>query len=180
MPKKFFKRLTPDDETVKRHPSLASLRKFLDSPYLFHLNRHSVSLAFSVGTFCAFLPMPAQMLVAATAALLVRCNLPIAVALVWISNPITIPPIFFACYKFGTWLLEIPPRDFTIELSWYWITHVFVNIWKPLIVGSLVAGSFFSITSYISIRFFWRLHVGAQWQKRQKKKTEARQQMVNS
>lgn len=169
MPKKLFKQLMPSDETIKKHPSLAFLGKLLEDPYLLHLNRHSVSLAFLVGVFCAFLPIPAQMAVAAVIAIIVRCNLPIAVVLVWISNPITIPPIFFACYKFGAWLLEIPPRDFAIELSWSWLTDVFVDIWKPLITGSLAAGCAFSISSYMSVKLFWRYYIAMQWRKRQQK-----------
>ena len=169
MPRKLLKRLMPSDETIKKHSSLAFLGKLLEDPHLLHLNRHSVSLAFLVGVFCAFLPIPAQMAVAAVTAIIVRCNLPIAVALVWISNPITIPPIFFACYKFGAWLLEVPPRDFTIELSWSWLTNVFVDIWKPLIAGSLVAGCVFSISSYVSVKLFWRYYIAMQWGKRKQK-----------
>ena len=169
MPKKLIKRFMPSHETIKKHPSLAFLGRLLEDPYLLHLNRHSVSLAFLVGVFCAFLPIPAQMVVAAATAIVVRCNLPIAVALVWITNPITIPPIFFGCYEFGVWLLKVPPQDFTIELSWHWLANVFVDIWRPLIVGSLTAGIFFSLTSYIFVKLFWRFHVGMQWRKRQQR-----------
>ena len=172
MPKKLFRRLIPDAKNVKSHTSLAFLGALLHDPYLFHLNRHSVSLAFLVGVFCAFLPLPGQMAIAAIIALIVKCNLPIAVTLVWISNPITIPPLFFCCYRLGIWLLQVPSQDFTIELSWYWATHTLVNIWKPLIVGALVCGSFFSVIAYLSIRIFWRYYVGTAWRKRRQRARE--------
>jgi len=56
----------------------------------------------AVGLFCAFVPLPIQMLLAAAAAIIFRVNLPISVGLVWITNPVTIPPMFYFCYKVGT------------------------------------------------------------------------------
>jgi uncharacterized protein len=172
MSKKIFKRLAPDPGKVKVHRSLAFLVGPLHDSNLFHLNRDSVSLAFLVGVFCAFLPLPGQMPIATVIALIVRCNLPIAVGLVFLTNPITTPPILFASYELGTWLLQIPQQDFTIELDWHWLTNVFVKIWKPLMVGSLACGIFFSVTAYVSVRLFWRYHVGVRWRKRQKRERE--------
>jgi uncharacterized protein (DUF2062 family) len=48
-----------------------------------------------VGLFCAFIPVPFQMLLAAPSAIIFSANLPVSIALVWITNPITMPPIFF-------------------------------------------------------------------------------------
>ena len=72
MPKKLFKRLAPDAAIIQNHPSLAFLGKLLQDPYLFHLNRRSVPLACLVGVFCAFLPLPAQMAIAAVTSLIVN------------------------------------------------------------------------------------------------------------
>lgn len=41
----------------------------------------------AVGAFYAFVPFPWQMLLAAITALWLRFNLPVAVAMVWITNP---------------------------------------------------------------------------------------------
>ena len=81
------------------------------------MNRRSVSVACAIGLFCAFIPIPFQMILAAGLAIIVRCNLPIAVALVWITNPITMPPLFFLAYKMGAFLTDVHLGPFEFELS---------------------------------------------------------------
>lgn len=166
----------PSHEAIKKHPSLGILGSAIEDPNLFHLNRYSVSMAFLVGIFLAFFPVPGQMVLAALVAFWVRCNLPLAVALVWITNPITIPFIFFSTYKLGTWLLDTPAMDLNASFSWEWINNELSRIWKPLLIGSLCAGSFFSITSYTAIKLLWRWRVTYAWhhRKERRKKKEAK------
>lgn len=173
MPKKLFKRLSPSPEFIQRHPSLKAFSFILEDPNLFHLTRYSVSMAFLVGVFLAFFPIPGQMVLAAIVAFWLRCNLPITIALVWITNPITIPFIFFATYQLGTWLLETPtiiamPDQITLE----WMGYKLGKIWKPLLIGSLCAGSFFSILSYTIIKVAWRWRIGYLWTQRTKKRNK--------
>jgi uncharacterized protein len=170
MPKKWLKGFLPTQQFIKSHPSLSFLGYVVNDPNLFHLNRYSVSMAFLSGTFLAFFPVPGQMVLAALAAFWIRCNLPIAVALVWITNPLTIPPIFFATYKLGTWLLDSPTMDFNMEFTWEWINLELERLWKPLLVGSLAAGAFFAIIGYASVRLAWRLSVAYQWRHRKERR----------
>jgi uncharacterized protein (DUF2062 family) len=170
MARKLFKNWFPDPAAIKDRPGLQFLGSLLHDPNLFHMNRHSVSVAFAIGLFMAFMPVLGQMPAAAFIAFCLRANLPIAVALVWISNPVTIPPIFYATYEFGSWVLDTPPNEFTIELSWEWFTGTFMGLWKPLLVGSLICASFFSITGYFSIQLFWRWHVVRNWEKRKEQR----------
>ena len=65
MARKLFRRYLPSAAKVKDNPSLHFLVDLLHDPNLFHLNRHSVSVAFFVGIFIAFIPIPGQMPVAA-------------------------------------------------------------------------------------------------------------------
>lgn len=170
MPKKFFKQFSPSPESVKAHPCLNWLKHLFDDPNLFHLNRYSVSMAFLVGVFWAFVPVPLQMVGATFMALWVRCNLPLAITLVWITNPLTLAPIYYSTYLLGTWLLDVPPMSFPNGLSVEAITRELQALWKPFVVGSLCAGSFFSLLSYFSIKGLWRLMVIVQWRNRRKRK----------
>ena len=172
MARKLFKNLFPNPDNIKNRPGLKFLGALLHDPNLFHMNRHSVSVAFAIGLFMAFMPMLGQMPAAALVAFCLRANLPIAVALVWISNPVTIPPIFFATYEFGRWVLDSPAMHFSVELSWEWFSSELRNFWKPLLVGSLIIASFFSAIGYFGIQLFWRWHVVSNWEKRKARRAE--------
>lgn len=166
MAKKLLKRWMPDPAKIRSHASLQFMGTLLHDPNLFHLNRWSVSSAFLVGIFVCFLPVPGQMVLAAFGALWFRSNLPISVALVWISNPITMPPLFYACYRLGMWILGTTPRHFHFELSIEWITSELGYLLPPLLLGSLICAGIFSGLSYLLINQLWRWHVNHAWQKR--------------
>ena len=170
MPKQLLKRFFPNPKTVQQHPSLQFLGPLLHEPNLWHLNRRSVSRAFLVGVFFAFMPMPFQMVAAAILGVMIHSNLPISIGLVWISNPITIPPIFYFTYKVGTVILDTPIREFEIELSLDWVLTELGAIWQPLLLGSLICAIIFSAISFIGIRLFWRIHVVSNWNKRKAKR----------
>ncbi len=171
MPKRIFKRFTPDRETIKNHKHLRMFGTLLHDPNIWHMNRRSVSGAFAVGLFWAFVPMPFQMVGAAATAIATRVNLPISVALVWITNPITIPPIFYFTYLVGTWILDMPPQQHQFELSVEWMTTSLGDIWQPLLLGSFLCGVIAAILGYLIIRGFWRWHVVASMRRRKERKS---------
>ncbi|OOG24530.1 hypothetical protein B1C78_08455 [Thioalkalivibrio denitrificans] len=159
MAKKFIKRLFPSYHRVRDHESLRLFGALLHDPNLWHLNRRSVAGAFAVGLFVAFLPIPFQMVVSAAVAILVRVNLPISVLLVWVNNPLTMGPVFYAAYRLGLRVLDKPKIGFNFELSLSWFTHDMLPIWKPLLTGSLIFSTAAGLTGYIAIRLLWRLHI---------------------
>lgn len=167
MPKKFLKRYIPDSEKIRNNEQLNKVfGTLLHDPNLLHLNRRSVSMAFFVGLFFAFVPLPTQMVMSAAVAIYLRCNLPIAVGLVWITNPVTMPPIFYFAYKVGTTLLNSPEREFTMQLSWEWIGTELAAIWQPFLLGCTVSGLFFGTLGFMTIRLLWRLHIVSTIKKR--------------
>ncbi|ODC02967.1 ATP-binding protein [Terasakiispira papahanaumokuakeensis] len=172
MPRKFIKRYMPKPEKLQQQKSLRFLARFLADPSLWMLTRRSVAWAFSVGIFCAFLPMPFQMVAAAVLASFLRCNLPISVGLVWITNPLTMPVIFYATYVLGSWMLSIPPHEKPPQGVWDWMMTQFNDIWPPLLTGSIAAGLVFALLSHFAIRLIWRWHVARAWQQRQQKRYE--------
>ena len=159
MPKHLIKKITPDHDTIRSHKHLQIFGTLLHDPNLFHMNRRSISGAFAVGLFWAMIPMPLQMLAAAATAMVVRVNLPLSVVLVWITNPFTMPPIFYINYLIGTWLLNTPDMDIEFEVSMKWITTSMDQIWEPLYIGSVVSGIILGAVGYIAMRVLWRLHI---------------------
>ncbi|MEE8057452.1 MAG: DUF2062 domain-containing protein [Pseudomonadales bacterium] len=166
MPKKFIKRFVPDPDWVKKQQSLRLLGDWLHDPNLWHLNRHSVATATFIGLFVAFIPLPTQMIIAALMAILLRANLPISVILVWITNPLTIAPIYFLAYKVGTAITGSEPSQFAFELSWKWLSQGLANSWQPFILGCVLCGLFFGLLGSAVVRWAWRKHTLQRWHER--------------
>lgn len=152
----WLKTKLPTVEQIRHHRSLRIFGKIIHSPYYWHIHTECVARAFAIGLFCAFMPIPFQMVLAASLAIIFRANLFFSVALVWISNPITMPPLFYFCYLIGRWILKVPHRKFNMELSWHWLETTFVNVWKPLLVGSLVCGIASAILGYVIVKLVYK------------------------
>lgn len=155
---------------MRAYRALRPVSRWLNEPELWHLHRRSVAGATFIGLFCAFLPVPFQMLIAATLAVLSRCNLPISVVLVWITNPLTMTPMFYFAYKLGAWLLEREIAVGTIQLNWDWLTHHVGQIGWPLLFGSLLCGWVTGVTGMLIVRVAWRLHVIRRWRARREQR----------
>jgi uncharacterized protein (DUF2062 family) len=183
----------PEAATIRRHRSLQFLARWLDDPNLLHLNRFSVSTAFLIGLCAAFIPIPSQMLLAGAVAVWWRANLPISVALVWISNPVTAPPLVWLTYKLGVWMLggaanpvfeqsltewAVQGRGLCEMLgarecagAWLgWLRGGVEQLWqpflKPFLLGSLTVGVVAGLTGFALVRILWRIQVTLRWRAR--------------
>jgi hypothetical protein len=174
--KKILKRLSPKAAEIRGHKNLGWLSQHLHDPSLWNFNRRSISKAFAVGLFCTFIPIPFQMVLAAPAAIIFSANLPISIALVWITNPFTMPFIFYAAYKLGAWILSTPVEKNFIQSIEYVqqssgnitemmnrVVEVFGNIWQPFLLGNLI----FSVVS--SILGYWIILLIYQYRRNKRK-----------
>ncbi len=168
MPKKTLKMLIPSAARIREIKSLKVLGDWIYQTNLWHLNRYSASMAFFVGLFVAFLPIPGQMFVSALLAVLVKCNLPLSVGLVWITNPVTMPALFFMAYKIGALIVHEPVQQVNFEISWHWFNNVLANIWEPFLLGCLLCGVFFGCLGYFIISLAWRWRVARLWRERKR------------
>lgn len=164
--KKLLKRYSPNPNEVKNNKHLGWLSKHLHDPSLWNFNRKSISKAFAVGLFFAFIPVPFQMVLAAGTAILVHSNLPLSIALVWITNPLTMPVIFYACYIVGSWLIGETAQEFVFEASWQWVVDSLSTIGPAFLLGCGVLAVIFAILGYFSIQALWRYSVIKAWKKR--------------
>ncbi|OIN01937.1 flagellar biosynthesis protein FlhF [Idiomarina sp. MD25a] len=167
MARRMIKKWMPNHEKIRQTRALKVFGSLLHDANLWHLNRRSASGAFAVGLFCAFIPVPFQMLLAAAGAILFRVNLPLSVGLVWISNPITMPPLFYFCYEVGRAVLSAPAHPFNFELSWDWLIYSIETIGPAFLLGCFIMGTLSSLVSYIAIRVMWRVSVVRAWEARQ-------------
>lgn len=174
MAKKFVKRYLPDPHKLRTHRHLQFLGKLLHDPNLWHLNRRSASGGAAVGLFMAFIPLPFQSIPAAVAAVFFRVNLPISVALVWITNPLTIAPIFYFTYKLGSWILGRTPDPVTFEMSVDWFKASLGFVWQPFLLGSFVLATVAGLFGFFSLRWFWQWQVAREWRRRRRRRADAK------
>lgn len=172
--KKFIHRFIPNPHEIKEHKHLKIFGSIIHDPNLWHLNRHSVAAAVGVGLFAAIIPVPFQMLLGAALAIVARGNLLIAMAMAWVSNPITTPALLYMSYKIGAFLLNLPPQSFHIEFSLEWLLKEFNTVGAAILLGSFISGIFFGILGYVAIRLIWRFSVIIAWKKRLERLKRAR------
>jgi uncharacterized protein (DUF2062 family) len=138
-----------------RHEKLqAFLKKYKIPPQYFSTNRRMISRGVLLGLFIAFIPMPMQM---ATVLLFVpffRFNVPIALAMCWLSNPFTMPPMYYMEYLTGSFFLGIEPEP--VELTLEWFKDNLDKIFIPLYFGTALYSIFGSLAGYWAVNHFWK------------------------
>ncbi len=134
----------------------AFLEKYnLPKAYL-SVNRRMVTRGVAVGLFWGFIPMPMQMLAVMATTPFLRFNVPIAISMVWLSNPFTMPPMYYMEYLTGNLILGQEGID-DIELTMEWFSANIGDIFIPLYVGTafysvIVTGSIYFLLNRLWIR----------------------------
>jgi uncharacterized protein (DUF2062 family) len=95
------------------------------------------------------------------------------VGLVWITNPVTMPAIFYLAYKLGAMVIDVPMQKISFELSYHWLTHSLSAIWQPFLLGCLLCGLFFGSLGYFVINTLWRLRVARMLRERKRRRKRA-------
>ncbi len=166
--KKRFKRIRrlkkimrplPRRSNVHRYPILKWFSKTAyKRSYLWSFRSREIIPALFIGMWIAMLPIVSiQMLVVFVIALFIRANLPVIVALQWISNPLTMGPIYFADYKIGMEifrLVGIPYEKNKLlkpDYDWgsfrYSDLFALLDTFPPMMLGGSVIGIFLGVLS---------------------------------
>jgi uncharacterized protein (DUF2062 family) len=159
MPRRFFRKFAFKRHHMSEQWFMAPFRHLLQDHRLWGIRRRWVVPAFALGLFIAFLPFPGHTLTAALLALALRVNIPVAAVSTWVSNPLTMGPLYYFAYRLGATILDIPPKPFNFELSLDWVTHTFVNIWQPMLLGSVLLGSAAALVGYAVLDLLWRVSI---------------------
>ncbi len=166
MPRKTVRSFIPDVKAFMGNSALGRFTSTINNSNLLNINRHSVSLAVYIGIFCAFMPIPGQTVLALLMCCWLGANLPIAAIFIWISNPITMPPMFYVTYRLGSILLGTKPIALDASLSLDWLIELSNQILLPLIVGSVLSGITLATLGYLLVLQLWRWKVVQKWEKR--------------
>jgi len=142
---------------IKKITNTEKLQSFItkyniSSEYI-AVNRTMVTKAMFIGLFVALLPIPMQMLVVIILMKFVTFNVPLAILLCWITNPITMPFIYYAEYIIGSYLLYTD--TFALKMSLEWFNNNFTSIFMQLYVGAFVLASVVSSVVYFIVNYLW-------------------------
>lgn len=164
--KKMLKAILPEKHQVQQHSQLRLVRRIMDDPDMFHLTRRSVAGGTATGLFFAFIPFPGQTLFAVLVAIWLRVNLPLAAVLTWVTNPVTMPPVFYLAYRLGAMILGHPVETTHFEMTWSWVEGTLMNIWPALLIGNLIFATLASVLGYFIVKLAWRFAVVQKWERR--------------
>ena len=179
--RKWIRRFTPTEATLRAHPSLRWLGPLLRRPWLWHMNRRRVAVGAGIGVFFGFLIPVAQILGAALFAILLRANLPVAAVSTLVSNPLTYAPIFVLAYQTGAALLGETVEPAAAEaladaidapatpVSGGWIDRT-KAVGKPLFLGLAVFATVGGLTAWALVHVLWTAGL---WLKRRRRSARA-------
>lgn len=156
-----LRRWAPSKKEIQEYRYIHIFGDTLKQPELWTFNRTTCAKGLAIGLFCAFLPMPFEMIPAIFMATALGANLPIALIGIWVSNPVTWIPLYTPCYLLGAKLMGlevIPINQISIlEVGWH-----YVALWLGcLLIGTVVAFGTHFLTSYI-----WAVQVRQKWSRR--------------
>jgi uncharacterized protein (DUF2062 family) len=145
-------------KTLKKTSEHKKLKEFIKKykipPQYLSTNRKMVSRAVLLGIFIAFIPMPMQMAAVLAFMPLFKFNVPIGLAMCWLSNPFTMPPMYYMEYLTGSFFLDMKPEP--VEMTLQWFSDNIDKIFIPLYTGTLFYSVFGSILAYWAVNHFWK------------------------
>jgi len=157
--------------------SFAGLRRKTKDIFLHHIlhaddSPGRIALGAAIGMFVAWTPtIGAQMLIAVSLAAFLGANKAVTLPVVWITNPVTVVPIYWFNYRLGYFLITGDwhsggaVRGKIVEMcraslgtnifsDTYWrdLTRLMVDIGWPLWTGSIFTGLILGLITYVAIR----------------------------
>lgn len=179
-----LRRWMPTKESVANNRWLSWMGPSLLHPRLWHLSRRGVALGAAIGVFFAFITPIAQIPLSAGFCMLLRANVPVAVASTLVNTPPTFAPVYYGAWKVGSWMLgesapdaEAPeilaevgqavsqtvsqtePAAPSTDPWWQRWREKLADAGKPLLLGAFTFAVVFSTMAYIFVSAAWHLRV---------------------
>ena len=174
--RKSLRRLLPDPERLRANRWLRWLAPAMQHPRLWRLTRRGVALGVAIGVFFGLLIPIAQIPLSAAAAIVLRANIPTAVASTLVSNPVTYAPLYYTAYRIGSAILgeEMPRQDAAPAAprepgALGWLAYGWNRIaalGRPLLLGMAVMASAAGLAAWLLVTWLWRLKVWWDWRRR--------------
>ena len=116
MPRAKLRKILPTHEKIRELKILKVFGNLLHKREIWSLSRKKILGGVFIGMLVAFIPMPFQMVLVAFLAIIFKVNFPITLPIVWITNPLTMPFIYYFEYELGNFILNVKnPIEFSFE-----------------------------------------------------------------
>jgi len=101
--------------------------------------------------------MPMQMLAVILLIPFIKFNVPVALSMCWLSNPITMPVIYWLEYLTGSYITGSIPLNVEININWFSenMNLIFFNLYTGAITFSFLG----SLTAYLILNYLWKRSV---------------------
>jgi uncharacterized protein (DUF2062 family) len=172
---KWIARHIPTRETVHHYRLLRPFASRLSHSSLWRMTRRSVPRGVAIGLFVAVIIPVMHTVIAAILAIPARANVAIAALFTLVVNPVTIPPLYYAAYRIGSWELHhdsslVNPaaaERFSSELGrlLFWLHQASGSI----AVGILTIAVAMALLGYLGSALVWRFWSHNRWRRRRAK-----------
>ena len=172
---RWLTRHIPTRETIHEHRLLRPFAPHFTHPSLWRMTRRSVPRGVALGLFVAVIIPVMHTVVAAIFAIPTRANVAVAAVTTLIVNPLTIPPMYYAAYRIGSWELHhdatllnpAAAERFSSELSrlLFWVHHASGSI----ALGILTIAAVSAVIGYLVASIVWASWSRSRWRQRRKR-----------
>jgi uncharacterized protein (DUF2062 family) len=168
----WLRRHVPTRETIHRYRLLRPFARHLSNPELWRLHRRSVPRAVALGLGIGVIIPFMHTVIAAILAIPLRANVAIAAAFTLVVNPLTIPAMYYAAYRIGSWELhhdaQLVNPDVAEHVSGelarflFWIHEAS----GPIALGVLTIAVGAAALGYAISAILWRTWLASRWRRR--------------
>ncbi len=127
---------------------------------LWKIDKKGIAGGLSLGLFVAFMPtIGFQMIIVTFGAIFFKVNLPLALLVCWVTNPLTAIPIYTAEWQLGKYILE----DFTPLKNAFDLYNIEGKAAKMILhglylwTGALIFSLLSALIANVGIRWLWNL-----------------------
>lgn len=145
----------PSREALMANRWLKWAHPVLSKPEFFKLRLESVARGAAIGVFFAFALPLAQIPASVFFAILMRTNIPVAVAATFVNTPLTFGPVYYLAYKLGDAILAAQRMTGLPEIS---TADIEVPISHAVLLGSMLIAVTASTLAYLAVKAIWKIN----------------------
>ena len=174
-----LRRLLPSPDSLQDKRWLRWLGPLLQHPRLWHVSRRGIALGMAIGVFFGLLIPIAQIPVSAAVAVVLRANVPSAIASTLVTNPVTFGPVYYAAWRLGKAVLgepvdagQAPPAQSDSTpvddgVAWWERSLTQLRaVGQALLLGLAIMACSIGLLTYALVSAIWALRV--RWRRRRR------------